>query len=45
MDKKFKKEWIIKKMNEIENEEIINFLYVITKGYIDSKERKMGNER
>ena len=44
-NKEFKKEWIIKKMNEIENEEIIDFLYGITKRYIDSKERKMGNER
>ena len=45
MDKEFKKEWIIERINEIENEKIINFLYGITKGYIDSKERKMGNER
>lgn len=45
MDKEFKKEWIIERINEIENEKIIDFLYGFTKGYIDSKERKMGNER
>lgn len=41
MDKEFKKEWIIKRMNEIENEEIIDFFYGFTKGYIDNKERKI----
>lgn len=41
MDKEFKKEWIIKRMNEIKNEEIIDLLFGIAKGYIDSKERKI----
>lgn len=45
MDKEFKKEWIIERINEIENEGIIDFLYGFTKGYIDNKERKVRNER
>lgn len=45
MDKEFKKEWIIERINEIENEGIIDFLYGFTKGYIDAKERKVRNER
>lgn len=44
MDKEFKKEWIIKKMNESENEKIIDFLYGITKGYIDIQRKKRGNK-
>lgn len=42
MDKEFKKEVIIKSIKEMEEEEFIDFLYGFTKGYIDSKERKIG---
>lgn len=45
MDKKLKKEWIIKTMNEYEDERIIDFLYGIVQGYINTKERKIENER
>lgn len=44
-NKEFKKEWIIKKLNENDNGKIIDILYNITRGYFDYKERKMGNER
>lgn len=40
MDKEFKKELIIKIINEIENEEFVNFLYGFTKAYIDNKDKK-----
>nr|UVN03566.1 MAG: hypothetical protein [Bacteriophage sp.] len=39
-NKEFKKEWIIERINETKDEKIINFLYGIIKGYIDSKEKK-----
>lgn len=45
MDKELRKEWIIKKINESEDERMINSLYFMLKGYIDTKERKIGNER
>lgn len=45
MDKEFKKEWIIKKLNENDNGKIIDTLYNIARGYFDCKERKTGNER
>lgn len=45
MDKKLKKEWIIKKMNEYEDERIIDFLYGIVQGYINTKEKRNRNER
>lgn len=44
MDKELKKEWIIKRINEINDEQIINFIYGFTRG-IDTKESKIGNER
>lgn len=45
MDKELRKEWIIKKINESEDERMINSLYFMLKGYIDTKEREIGNER
>lgn len=45
MDKEFKKEWIIERINEIENEGIIDFLYGFTKGWLDTKEMRVRNER
>ena len=44
MDKELKKEWIAKKINEINNEQIIDCIYGFIKGCISSKERKIGNE-
>lgn len=44
-NKEFKKEWIIKKLNENDNGKIIDILYNIARGYFDCKEREMGNER
>lgn len=45
MDKELKKEWIIERINEIKNEEIIDFLYGFTKGCLDTKERKVRSEK
>lgn len=44
-NKEFKKEWIIKKLNDNDNGKIIDILYNITRGYFDTKERKVRNER
>lgn len=43
MDKEFKKEWIIERINEIENEKIIDFLFGFTKGYVDIQRKKREN--
>ena len=45
LGKELKKEWIAKKINEINNEKIIDCIYGFIKGCISSKERKIGNER
>lgn len=43
MDKEFKKEWIIERINEIENEKIIVFLFGFTKEYVDIQRKKREN--
>lgn len=43
MDKEFKKEWIIERINEIENEKIIDFLFGFTKEYVDIQRKKREN--
>lgn len=45
MDKELKKEWIIERINETKDEKIINFLYGIIKGWLDTKEMRVRNER
>ena len=43
MNKEFKKEWIIKSLNE--DSKLIDIFYNIARGYFDSKERKIRNEK
>lgn len=43
MDKEFKKEWIIKIINKIEDKEYLDFLFGFTKGYVDIQRKKRGN--
>ena len=44
MDKEFKKEWIIKIINKIEDKEYLDFLFGFTKGYVDIQRKKRGNK-
>lgn len=44
MDKEFKKEWIIKMVNKIEDKEYLDFLFYFTKGYVDIQRKKRGNK-
>lgn len=43
MDKEFKKEWIIKIINKIEDKEYLDFLFGFTKGYVDIQRKKREN--
>lgn len=43
MDKEFKKEWIIKIINKIEDKEYLVFLFGFTKGYVDIQRKKREN--
>lgn len=43
MDKEFKKEWIIKIINKIEDKEYLDFLFGFTKVYVDIQRKKREN--
>ena len=43
MDKGLKKDWIIKRINKIEDEEYLDFIFGFTKGYINTQRKKKEN--
>lgn len=49
MNKEFKKEWIIKRINEFEDDKYLDFIFGFTVGYINNqrfqKEKESKNER
>ena len=44
MDKGLKKDWIIKRINKIEDEEYLDFIFGFTKGYINIQRNKKENK-